>query len=90
MSGTGAGTQHDVVVTTTGTLYGCLTGTGANFNLYLKKLNSAGGYTEVARSTGATSTESITFAAATPGTYRWRILSSSGGGGYTLKAAGPG
>ena len=62
---------------------------GQNFNLYLKKRNSSGGYTEVARSIGATSTESITYAAG-PGTYRWRIVSAGGGGNYTLKVALPG
>ena len=87
MSGTGAGNQHDITVSTSGTLYGCLTGTGANFDLYLKKLNSSGAYVEVARSKGATSTESITYVA-TPGTYRWRIVSAGGGGSYALKVAG--
>ena len=75
-------------MTTSGTLFGCLTGAGLNFDLYLKKLNSAGGYTEVARSAGPSSTESITYAGS-PGTYRWRIVSASGGGSYTLKSSTP-
>ncbi|MVN86980.1 trypsin-like serine protease [Deinococcus sp. HMF7620] len=66
-----------------GTLKGSLTGpSGTDFDLYLQKLNGST-WTDVASSEGATSTESITYNAAS-GTYRWEVYSYSGSGNYTL------
>jgi len=66
-----------------GTHRGCLDGpTGPNFNLVLYRLNSAGGWTSVARSEGSTADESITYTTSVAGTYRWRVFSSSGSGSY--------
>ena len=56
--------------------------TGPNFNLVLYRLNSAGGWTSVARSEGSTADESITYTTSVAGTYRWRVFSSSGSGSY--------
>ncbi|SMB89418.1 M14 family zinc carboxypeptidase [Deinococcus hopiensis] len=66
-----------------GTLKGSLTGPGtADFDLYLQKL-SGSTWSNVAASEGSTSTESVSYAAAS-GTYRWNVLAYSGSGAYTL------
>ncbi|ADY26658.1 Carboxypeptidase A., Aqualysin 1 [Deinococcus proteolyticus MRP] len=68
---------------TGGTLRGQLSGpSGTDFDLYLQKL-SGGSWTTVARSELETSSESITYAAAS-GTYRWQVYAYSGSGSYTL------
>ncbi|MFC6660544.1 hypothetical protein [Deinococcus multiflagellatus] len=66
-----------------GTLKGNLTGpSGTDFDLYLQKL-SGSTWSDVGASEGSTSTEAITYAAAS-GTYRWRVYGYSGSGSYTL------
>ncbi|MVN85377.1 carboxypeptidase [Deinococcus sp. HMF7620] len=66
-----------------GTLKGNLTGpSGTDFDLYLQKLNGST-WTQVGASEGSTSTEAITYNAAS-GTYRWRVYAYSGSGNYTL------
>ncbi|AKH16381.1 M14 family zinc carboxypeptidase [Deinococcus soli (ex Cha et al. 2016)] len=66
-----------------GTLKGNLSGpTGTDFDLYLQKL-SGSTWSQVAASEGSTSTEAITYAAAS-GTYRWRVYAYSGSGSYSL------
>jgi len=88
LSGTGAsaiqpnGTSY--ASTKSGSHRGCLTGPATvDFDLYLDKRSTTGSFTQVARSIGTTSTESITYNG-TPGTYRWRIVSYRGSGAYTL------
>ncbi|MGD9959957.1 M4 family metallopeptidase [Nocardioides sp.] len=67
-----------------GPIVGCLTGpSGVDFDLYLQKRNGSS-WTNVATSLGSTATEKITYNAAA-GTYRWRVLSYSGSGAFTLK-----
>ena len=53
-----------------------------DFDLYLDK-NVGGRWTTVARSTGETSREAITYTG-TAGTYRYRIVSYSGSGNAVL------
>lgn len=66
-----------------GTLKGVLSGpSGADFDLYLQKL-SGSTWTSVASSLGTTSSETISYAAAS-GTYRWRVYSYAGTGSFTL------
>ncbi|PTA67864.1 M14 family zinc carboxypeptidase [Deinococcus arcticus] len=66
-----------------GTLKGNLTGpSGTDFDLYLQQL-SGSTWNTVAASEGSTSTEAITYSAAS-GTYRWRVYGYSGSGSYTL------
>ncbi|WP_309569815.1 M14 family zinc carboxypeptidase [Deinococcus sp.] len=66
-----------------GTLTGKLSGpAGTDFDLYLQKL-SGSTWSTVAQGTGSTSTENVTYAAAS-GTYRWRVSSYSGTGSFTL------
>lgn len=68
-----------------GTHRGCLDGpSGADFDLVLYRKNSAGGWTSVARSEGITSEESITYTTSVAGTYRWRVFSYSGSGGFAF------
>ena len=68
----------------TGAIVGCLTGpSGADFDLYLQK-RSGNRWNNVASSLSATSTENISYNAAA-GTYRWRVLSYSGSGSFTLR-----
>ena len=60
-----------------------LTGpSSANFDLYLQK-KSGRTWSNVATSTGSTSTESITYSSAS-GTYRMYVYSTSGSGSYAL------
>ncbi len=67
-----------------GAIVGCLTGPGGvDFDLYLQK-RSGNRWNNVATSLSATSTENISYNAAA-GTYRWRVLSYSGSGAFTLK-----
>lgn len=89
LSGTGAqafepliGANRYYYSSTSGTHTGKLTGTGADFDLYLQKWNGSA-WAIVARSEGATSTESITYSG-TAGYYRYRIYSYSGSGTYSL------
>lgn len=66
-----------------GTLKATLSGpSGTDFDLYLQKFNGST-WTDVASSTGSTSSESINYAAAS-GTYRWEVYGYSGSGSYTL------
>lgn len=66
-----------------GTLKGALTGpSGTDFDLYLQKYNGSA-WANVAGSEGSSSTENISYAAAS-GTYRWQVYSYSGSGSYTL------
>ncbi|WP_036507242.1 M4 family metallopeptidase [Nocardioides sp. URHA0020] len=70
-------------VTTAGTIRGCLTGpSGVDLDLYLQK-KSGSSWVDVGSSESATSTESITYSAAT-GTYRWEVYAYSGSGAFTL------
>ncbi|PNY80759.1 M14 family zinc carboxypeptidase [Deinococcus koreensis] len=66
-----------------GTITGKLSGpTGTDFDLYLQKLSGTT-WSTVASGTGSTSTENVSYAAAS-GTYRWRVYAYSGTGSYTL------
>ncbi|AEV86923.1 zinc metalloprotease (elastase)-like protein [Actinoplanes sp. SE50/110] len=61
----------------------CLAGpSGTDFDLYLDR-NVGGRWTTVAKSTGETSREAITFSAAA-GTYRYRVVSYAGSGKAVL------
>ncbi len=72
----------------TGSHVATLTGPGnADFDLYLQK-KSGSKWSNVASSLGATSSESISYSG-TSGTYRWRIYSYAGTGGYTLCESHP-
>ncbi len=74
--------------TTSGTHSGTLTGPGgADFDLYLYKWNGSA-WAIVARSEGATSSETINYSG-TAGYYYWRILSYSGSGSYSLCISKP-
>lgn len=59
----------------------------ADFDLFLQKWNGSS-WATVARSEGATSTESISYSG-TSGYYRWRVYSYSGSGSYTLCTTKP-
>jgi streptogrisin C len=62
----------------------CLTGpAAANFDLQLQRRTGAFSWTTVARSEGPTSAETIQFTGAA-GTYRYRLVSASGSGQYSL------
>jgi streptogrisin C len=62
----------------------CLTGpASANFNLQLQRRTGTFTWTTVARSDGPTSTETIRYTGPA-GTYRYRIVSASGAGSYSL------
>jgi vibriolysin len=66
-----------------GTHSGCLTGPqGTDFDLYLQKWNGSS-WTQVAKSEGETSTESISYNG-TAGYYTWQVVAYSGKGNYTL------
>lgn len=67
---------------------GCLRGpAGTNFDLYLQRLSS-GEWKTAAKSIGKTSTEDVKHKGK-PGTYRWQIVSRTGGGPFTLSFAHP-
>ena len=92
LSGTGSaqiqpnGTYYQSTVS--GAHTGNLTGpTSADFDLYLYRWNGSS-WSIVARSEGATSTESISYSG-TAGYYYWRIYSYSGSGSYTLATTRP-
>ncbi|KEF33192.1 peptidase S8 [Deinococcus sp. RL] len=66
-----------------GTLKATLSGpAGTDFDLYLQKWNGSA-WADVAASEGASSSESITYAAS-QGTYRWEVYAYSGSGSYSL------
>lgn len=66
-----------------GTLVGKLTGpSGSDFDLYLQRLSGTT-WSDVAASEGSTSTESVSYSAAS-GTYRWQVYSYSGSGSFSL------
>jgi subtilisin family serine protease len=92
LSGTGANSYQPgtagYAVTVSGTHTAQLTGTGADFDLYLQKQSSTGSWSNVASSLGYTSSESISYNG-TAGTYRWRVYSYSGSGTYTLVTTRP-
>ena len=91
LSGTGAaaiqpnGTYYQSTVS--GAHTGQLTGTGADFDLFLYRWNGSS-WVIAASSEGATSTENISYNGAA-GYYYWRILSYSGSGSYTLVTTRP-
>jgi subtilisin family serine protease len=91
LSGTGAsaiqpnGTYYQSTVS--GAHTAALTGTGADFDLFLLKWNGST-WVQVAASEGATSTENINYSG-TAGYYYWKILSYSGSGSYTLVTTRP-
>jgi aqualysin 1 len=91
LSGTGASAYEPggsyYQSTTSGTHTGKLTGTGADFDLYLQKWNGSS-WANVASSLGSTSTESITYSG-TAGYYRYRVYSYSGSGTYSLTITKP-
>ncbi len=67
---------------------GCMTGPGsADFDLYLIKWNGKG-WSEVAKSEGPTSSESVNYNGS-PGYYAWKVSSWSGSGSYTLSLTKP-
>lgn len=93
LSGTGAsaiqpgGTSY--TSTTAGIHRGCLRGPDtANFALFLDKRGSNKRWTQVAAAATSTSSEDITYSG-TAGTYRWRIVSTSGSGSYTFELTKP-
>ncbi|MBZ9751271.1 S8 family peptidase [Deinococcus sp. HMF7604] len=66
-----------------GTLKATLTGpSGTDFDLYLQKYNGSA-WVDVAAAEGSTSTENITYNAAS-GSYRWEVYAYAGSGQYTL------
>ncbi len=67
--------------TITGKLVGPVSST-IDFDLYLDKLSGTS-WVQVAKSDGATSAETITYSA-TSGSYRFRVVSYTGSGSYTL------
>jgi subtilisin family serine protease len=91
LSGTGAaaiqpnGTYYQSTVSGAHTAQ--LTGTGADFDLFLYRWNGSA-WVVAASSEGATSTENISYNGAA-GYYYWRILSYSGSGSYTLVTTRP-
>ena len=92
LSGTGANSYQPsttgYTVTVSGAHTATLTGTGADFDLYLQKRNTSGTWSNVASSLGTTSSESINYSG-TAGTYRWRVYSYSGSGTFTLVTTKP-
>jgi serine protease len=87
LSGTGDSDYHPngtyYYSSTSGTHRGWLRGpAGTDFDLYLYKWNGFF-WSIVARSESATSEEQIVYNG-TPGYYRWRVYSYSGGGTYTF------
>ena len=56
---------------------------GADFDLFLERLNPGGRWVTVARSTGSTADEEIAYAGRS-GTYRWRVEAVSGNGTFDL------
>jgi aqualysin 1 len=80
--------QSSYQTTTSGAHCGRLTGpVGTDFDLRLQKL-SGSTWSTVASSLSSDSTEEINYNG-TPGTYRWRVNSYSGSGGYTLGTSRP-
>ncbi len=66
----------------------CLTGPGgADFDLYLEKWDGAK-WVQVAKSEGATSSESINYTGAA-GYYRYKVINPVGTGSYTLTYSRP-
>lgn len=62
----------------------CLDGpTDVDFDLYLQKQSSTGGWTTVASATTAAADEKLAYSG-TAGTYRYRVVAYSGSGDYTL------
>jgi Zn-dependent metalloprotease len=87
LSGTGAQSfqpsSTGYVSSISGAHTATLTGpAGTDFDLYLQKL-SGSTWSIVARSEGATSTESVNYSG-TAGTYRWRVYAYTGSGSYTI------
>ena len=79
----GADDQYTYSTSTTGTHEYLLTGpASADFDLYLYKQKGKS-YRSVSSSTGATSTESLSYTDG-KGSYLIQVLSASGGGAYTL------
>lgn len=66
----------------------CLEGTGPDFDLYLLKRGALGGWSVVASSLGATSSEQITYSG-TSGYYLWYIRSYQGSGTWQLWVSYP-
>lgn len=84
ISAVGASTTLGSFTRTAGTLRGWMQGPAAtNFNLYLQRRSTLGIWSDVAASTSAGSTEAITYTA-TSGTYRWRVVSVTGTGSFTV------
>ncbi|MGB5740348.1 MAG: PPC domain-containing protein, partial [Woeseia sp.] len=65
-----------------GTHAGILSGTGSDFDLYLRKWNG-NGWSNVASSTSSSSNENISYGGSS-GYYTWRVYSYSGAGTYNL------
>jgi Zn-dependent metalloprotease len=88
LSGTGAiayePTSSGYVSSVSGSHTGKLTGpaSGADFDLYLQKL-SGSTWSNVAQGITSTANENVTYSG-TAGTYRWKVLSYSGSGSFTL------
>ncbi|NNL54627.1 MAG: S8 family serine peptidase [Woeseia sp.] len=70
-----------------GTHAGILSGTGPDFDLYLRKWNG-NGWSNVSSSTSSSSDESISYSG-TSGYYTWRVYSYSGSGDYSLCLSTP-
>lgn len=70
----------------TGKVFGLLESDAANFDLLLQYFDeNAGLWQGVARSKGPDSSELISFTAANPGYYRWRVISKRGRGLFRLQ-----
>jgi hypothetical protein len=68
---------------------GCLKGpAGTDFDLYLQKRSTSGGWSTVASGLTSTPNETVTYSG-TAGVYRWRVYSYRGSGGYTLEVTRP-
>lgn len=88
LSGSGANWYQPYYYSSvSGTHTGNLTGTGADFDLYLQKWNGSS-WATVKSSEGSTSTESITYSG-TSGYYRFRVYSYSGSGTFSLCTTKP-
>ena len=75
--------------TASGVHKGCLDGpNGADFDLYLQRRGSFGSWTNVASGTTSAPDEAVTYTG-TAATYRWRVVSYSGSGSYTLGTQRP-
>jgi subtilisin family serine protease len=88
LSGTGASLYSAACQSASGVHRGVLSGpAGADFDLYLQRLNGTS-WTTVASGLGTTASETVSYNGGA-GTYRWRVYSYRGSGGFTLQITRP-